>query len=96
MRFSSKTVFIFVDELVSGIFSFVLFSFSTCFTFKYVCCGGFWRPIFSPTQTERSQNSQFEQSDNKLNYATKPTKIELSPENLNPVQIDLKVASVIN
>ena len=66
------------------------------FTFKYVCCGGFWRPIFSPTQTERSQKSQFEQSDNKLNYGPKPTNVELSSEKPNPVQTDLKVASAIN
>ena len=61
-----------------------------------MCYGGFWRPILSPTQTERAQKSQFEQSDNKLNYAHKPTNVELSSENLNPVQTDLKVASVIN
>ena len=39
---------------------------------------------------------QFEQSDNKLKYAPKPTNVELSSENLNPVQTDLKVSSVIN
>ena len=52
--------------------------FIKCITFKYVCCGGFWRPIFRITQTKRTQKSQFEQSDIKLNNVLNPANIKVT------------------
>ena len=62
------------------------------FSFKYVRCGGAWRPIFNPTQTQETEKSQFEQSANKQNYALKPSNRKPNLDNQLRGQTTMKVA----
>ena len=73
----------------------VFYSFISTISFllKYDCCGGYWRPIFIPTQTQESQESQYNQSANKLKHAPKPTNQLPSLENPKILQSDPKVAA---